>query len=174
VASHIPSAYNRRGDPVEKSNKWLAGVLTTIGTGIILWWLTHEGGPLNRSQAHLSIISWTYKQVQDPLASLSPSDPTLSADGTVTIHNDGEKTAENCKVYDAQDRWISNFATPFGVPPKEDVPVSVSVWFRVSERNRHLSVFGNNAFNATARVKCDKSVSSNVFNTLMYLKQASH
>ena len=148
---------------MEKSNKWLLGVLTTLSTGLILWWLTHEGGPLNPGKpAHVAIITWDYSQGKDFL-------DIVSAEGQLTVHNDGESTAENCSVYDKNDQLISGY-TKFGVPPKEDRTVPVWVNFRHPKGAELTDLKGSYGFGATARVKCDKSVSSSIFSTMMWLK----
>lgn len=147
---------------MENSNKWFAGVVTTICTGLVLWWLTHEGGPLNPGKpVHLAIIAWKYSQ--------GPSIGNLrTANGQITIHNDGERTAENCGVYDKKEDLVSG--DRFGVPPREDVTVSVSSSFLPSEHIESLSISGSHEYRASAHVRCDKNVSSDTFESHMWLK----
>jgi len=149
---------------MEKTNKWFAGVLTTVGTGLVLWWITHQGGPLNPNKpVHLAIIAWKYSQG-------SSIGNLLTSPGQITIHNDGESTAENCKVYDKGDNLIGGI--PFGVPPKEDVTVPVLASFLPSERTPSISLNrdGSHEYRASALVRCDKNVSSDIFATKMWLK----
>ncbi len=148
-----------------KPNAWLAGVLTTLFTGLILWWLTDEGGPLNPGKPpHLAIIAWNYSQPDKNHSAY------VISEGRLTVHNDGESTAENCAVYDEKNQVISGFGH-FGVRPKEHMTVSVWVSFPTPEHVVGPLSRSLHSFRATAWVKCDKGVSSDVFEREMWLEE---
>ena len=107
--------------------KWLSGIAATILGGVILWWLTHQGGPLNPtprpSEPALNV----------KLTAFDPGSPFVGegSTGHFTIYNEGDITGQDCKVY-----WYSgtevaeelasgklpqkaSVSDPFGLKPKE-------------------------------------------------------
>ena len=73
--------------------KWLAGIAASIITTLVIWYLTHSGGPLNPSPSDdepiLRIVDF---QITDaPLGG--------RAHATVSVFNEGSVTGEACTVW---------------------------------------------------------------------------
>jgi hypothetical protein len=118
--------------------KWLAGILATICGGVILWWLTHEGGPLNPqkpptptrvhvpSPAHIVITAFDVDPDPVPLNS--------ELTGRFTVYNDG------CNIFYGDknpDEGVSE--SSFGVPPKQSYTLSTKL-YRIGNNSDHPSI----------------------------------
>jgi hypothetical protein len=105
--------------------KWLAGIAASIIAALIIWFLTHAGGPLNRGtpiaedKPILRIVD--FHVTDAPLGGI--------AHATVSVFNEGKATGEACRVwwYSGSDvgkelaagKSASKSATSheFGLPP---------------------------------------------------------
>ena len=115
--------------------KWLGGLLATIVAGVVLWWLTHEGGPLNprnppapaphqiSSPAHVTITAFDV----DP----EPAHLNSTFNGRFTVYNDGESIAEGCNIYYGQKRPDEGGVSEssFGVPSKQSTTISTKLFW---------------------------------------------
>jgi hypothetical protein len=74
--------------------KWVLGILGSVVAALLVWWLTHSGGPLNplppakRAPAPLSIVAVQIADARVP----------GSATARVTVYNNGTSAGEDCKV----------------------------------------------------------------------------
>ena len=134
--------------------KWLLGIFTTLCTGLILWWLTHEGGPLNPARPRLTIIDWTF-----PHEPFKTDAVAAWYKAEMIIANDGASTAEGCSVYDDRDVALSGF-DKFGIPAKQSKTVSVVVFAAVPRRNPDSLFRVPRLVKSRAHVKCDNEVTS--------------
>lgn len=75
--------------------KWLLGILTAVLTGVLVWWLTHPGGPLNPE-----VPPATPKPVLR-IVDVRVTAATVGgrASATVGIYNEGDVTGEACTVW---------------------------------------------------------------------------
>jgi hypothetical protein len=130
--------------------KWLAGILAAIIVGLIMFGLTHEGGPLNPTKigrvpspapAHVTItdfefhVTWT-PQIGNRVGSYNTS-------GNFTVYNDGEVSAEGCQIYIGHDKALTSYdtlTTSFAVPPKQSSSVAthLEVWLKSNTQMLHL------------------------------------
>jgi len=100
-----------------KMTKWLSGIAATVIGGLLLWWLTHEGGPLKP------------KAPPRPKESPAPTVRLLDADidvpdvsktygdrikGTFVVYNEGDATAERCILW-----LLDGGSERFGLAPGE-------------------------------------------------------
>lgn len=103
--------------------KWVGGIVGTIITGVVVWWLTHSGGPLNPIKPPVEPeepkprVVITEFHVDEPV--IIPPDKTTKA--TITVYNENNITASQCKIL-----WSShgkNFSPiemhDFGLPPNK-------------------------------------------------------
>jgi len=78
--------------------KWLAGIAASIVAALIIWFLTHEGGPLNpksdpvEETAVLRIVDIDVTEAQ----------VNGRSHARVSVFNEGEATGESCSVW-----WFS-------------------------------------------------------------------
>lgn len=108
--------------------KWIAGIVAAIITGIVVSWLTQEGGPINPVEPtatllpavpHVLITEFEVGVV------VLPRDSVINA--TFAVYNEGETTARECSLW-----WHShgaNFAPSgtqlFSLTPKETKNLTV-------------------------------------------------
>lgn len=75
--------------------KWAAGIAATVIGAVLIWWLTHAGGPLNplkptpSAAARPRIIEFV----------VGPAVAGESARANFSIYNDSDVAAEDCKVW---------------------------------------------------------------------------
>jgi hypothetical protein len=130
----IPLFPSVKGDS-RKMGKWLGGILATICGGVVLWWLTHEGGPLNRQKpqaplpAHVSIPAHIVITAFD--VDPQPAHLNSTFSGRFTVYNDGESTAEDCLIYYGQKKPDEGGVSEssFGVPPKGSNTISTKLFW---------------------------------------------
>ncbi len=113
--------------------KWLAGIAASIIAALIIWFLTHSGGPLNPIPA--PVADKPILRIVDVQVTHAPLGGTAHA--TVKVFNEGKATGEACTVW-----WYSGsdvgkelasglnaskaaVSDAFGLPP---TPRSRSSW----------------------------------------------
>jgi hypothetical protein len=75
--------------------KWVVSILGSVAAALLVWWLTHSGGPLNplpptpTASAPLSIVAVQITDARVP----------ESATAQVSIYNNGTSASEDCKVW---------------------------------------------------------------------------
>lgn len=74
--------------------KWVMGILGTVAAALLVWWLTHSGGPLNptppvkETPAPLSIVAVQIGDARVP----------GSAMASATVYNNATSANEDCRV----------------------------------------------------------------------------
>lgn len=77
------------------AGKWLAGIAASIITALIIWFLTHSGGPLNPAPS--PVEDRPVLRIVDFQATNAPLGGTAHA--TVSVFNEGKATGEACSVW---------------------------------------------------------------------------
>lgn len=146
--------------------KWLAGILATICGGVALWWLTHEGGPLNRPKPQPPAHIPTSAHIVITAFDAAPTRLNSNIIGRFTVYNDGETTAENCNIYYGKKRAEEGGIgqSSFGVPPKQSSTVSTPLYWTGTDPNIH-------SIHVIARVYCKNGVVSDPTEQVIAVQQ---
>lgn len=146
--------------------KWLAGILATICGGVILWWLTHEGGPLNPPRPQPPDHVPTPAHITFTAFDAEPARLNSNVRGRFSVYNDGETIAEGCNIYfgqkKAEEGGISE--SSFAVPPKQSITVSTNL-YSTGNNPQTLSI------HVIARVYCKNGVVSDTTERVIPVQQ---
>jgi len=113
--------------------KWLAGILATVLSAAMVWWLTHPGGPLNPA------VPPTSPAAVLRIVDVQVSGPAIAgrASAVVSLYNEGQATGEACtlwwysgeKVAQQLDQGLepsdATTSQPFGITPGQTRQISV-------------------------------------------------
>jgi hypothetical protein len=108
--------------------KWLAGIASAVIIGVVVWWLTSSGGPLNPVEPP------TPSPTPTPLVLITKFEvgtvfipPDSVIDASFTVYNEGDATAKECSLW-----WHSHGADfapsgtqAFSLRPQETRDLSV-------------------------------------------------
>lgn len=123
--------------------KLLTGIAAAVVGGLILWWLTHEGGLLNPRR--------TSPPPRQPAPSIKLLDTDIKTpdvsqrygermEGTFVVYNEGDATAEGCVLW-----FLEGGSKKFGLAPGERR--------QVVARTRHFTEHGT--YEVVARIACE-------------------
>src|SRR5580765_3753 len=152
--------------------KWLAGILAALVTGLIMWWLTHEGGPLNPkrpevrhypSPAHVTITDFEFHITWSP--------QNYSTSAKYKVYNDGEVSAEGCQILVGHENPLKSYGSwtaPFAVPPKQSSQVSshINDLFSLSHSGQVVRV--------VAQVWCKNNVQSDTVESSLLFQEGAN
>jgi hypothetical protein len=147
-------------------SKWFAGILATICGGVVLWWLTHEGGPLNPAKPQPSLRAPTPAHIVFTAFQADPARLNSNIIGRFTVYNDGETIAEGCNIYHgrktAEEGGIGE--SSFALPPKQSTTISTSLVWTGTDPNTH-------SIRVIARVYCKNGVVSDTTERVIPVQQ---
>src|SRR5262249_3929183 len=76
--------------------KWLAGVAAAVLGSVIIWWLTHPGGPLNPPPPPPRKPDAVVKIIDFKISDAAVGQP---ATGTFTVYDESEIAADECQIW---------------------------------------------------------------------------
>lgn len=76
--------------PWNSVGKWMAGLASAVIGGVLIWWLTSSGGPLDRKEPSVRAVA---------LSAFPRSQVGQTPSATLEVANEGDGTASRCKVF---------------------------------------------------------------------------